>query len=189
MTRDISTRLLHADRLAGTEHGATHKPIHTATAFGYATACELVEVFQGQRSGWVYGRQGNPTTGALEAKISLLEDAVGSVSFASGMAAICSTMMALLKRGDHVVASRFLFGNTASWLQTLSQLGCDVTLVDATEAAQVEAALRPATRMVFVETIANPRTQVADLAGIGRLCLARGLVYVVDNTMTTPHLF
>jgi O-acetylhomoserine (thiol)-lyase len=188
MTRDISTRLLHADRLGGTEHGALHKPLHMATAYGYDSAEQLVEVFQGQRSGYVYGRQGNPTTGALEAKISLLEDAVGTITFASGMGAICSTMMALLKQGDHVVASRFLFGNTASWFQTLQQMGCDVTLVDATDAAQVEAALRPATRMVFVETIANPRTQVADLAGIGRLCRQRGVVYVVDNTMTTPWL-
>jgi O-acetylhomoserine (thiol)-lyase len=146
-------------------------------------------VFQGEKSGYVYGRQGNPTTAALEAKITLMEEAVGSVSFATGMAAIVSTMVALLKRGDHVVASRFLFGNTASWFGTLQQLGCEVTLVDATEAANVEQALRPTTRMVFVETIANPRTQVADLEGIGRLCTPRGIVYIVDNTLTTPHLF
>jgi O-acetylhomoserine (thiol)-lyase len=111
------------------------------------------------------------------------------VSFATGMAAIISTMMALLQKGDHVVASRFLFGNTASWFNTLQNLGCDVTLVDATEAANVERALRPDTRMVFVETVANPRTQVADLEGIGKLCGPRGIVYIVDNTLTTPCLF
>jgi O-acetylhomoserine (thiol)-lyase len=118
-----------------------------------------------------------------------MEDAVGTVSFATGMAAICSTMLALLKKGDHVVASRFLFGNTASWLNTLSQLGCEVSLVDATEARHVAEALRPETRMVFVETIANPRTQVADLEAIGALCTARGLLYIVDSTLTTPVLF
>lgn len=189
MPRDISTRILHADRLSGAEHGATHKPIHVATGYGYESAEDLTAVFQGERSGYVYGRQGNPTTGALEAKISLMEEAVGTVTFASGMAAICSTMIALLRRGDHVVASQFLFGNTASWLGTLEQLGCDVTLVDATDAANVASALRPQTRMVFVETIANPRTQVADLQGIGRLCSERGIVYIVDNTLTTPCLF
>jgi len=189
MTRDLSTRILHADRAAGAEHGATHKPLHIATGYGYERAEDLVSVFQGEKSGYVYGRQGNPTTAALEAKVSLMEDAVGTVSFATGMAAIVSTMVALLKKGDHVVASRFLFGNTASWFNTLSQMGCEVTLVDATEAKNVEAALRPETRMVFVETIANPRTQVADLAGIGKLCNARGIVYVVDNTLTTPQLF
>jgi len=189
MTRDISTRILHADRGTSPEHGATHKPMHIATGYGYERVEDLVAVFQGDRSGYVYGRQGNPTTAALEAKVTLMEDAVGTVSFATGMAAIVSTMTALLQRGDHVVASRFLFGNTASWFNTLQQLGCEVTLVDATAAANVEQALRPQTRMVFVETIANPRTQVADLAGIGKLCQPRGIVYIVDNTLTTPHLF
>ena len=189
MTRDISTRILHADRLGGAEHGASIKPMHIATGYGYATADELAAVFQGRQSGFVYGRQGNPTTTALEAKISLMEDAVGTVSFSTGMAAICSTMMALLKQGDHVVASQFLFGNTASWLNTLSQLGCEVSLVDATQARHVEDALRPQTRMVFVETIANPRTQVADLEAIGKLCTERGIVYIVDSTLTTPALF
>ena len=189
MTRDLSTRILHADRAAGAEHGATHKPLHIATGYGYERAEDLTAVFQGDKSGYVYGRQGNPTTAALEAKITLMEDAAGTVSFASGMAAIISTMVALLQRGDHVVASRFLFGNTASWFGTLTQLGCEVSLVDATDAANVEKALRPETRMVFVETIANPRTQVADLAGIGQLCQARKIVYIVDNTLTTPRLF
>jgi O-acetylhomoserine (thiol)-lyase len=189
MTRDLSTRILHADRAAGIEHGATHKPLHVATGYGYERTADLVSVFQGEKSGYVYGRQGNPTTAALEAKITLMEDAVGTVSFATGMAAIISTMMALLKAGDHVVASRFLFGNTASWFNTLQQMGCEVNLVDATDARNVEQALRPNTRMVFVETVANPRTQVADLEGIGKLCAPRGIVYIVDNTLTTPWLF
>jgi O-acetylhomoserine (thiol)-lyase len=189
MTQDITTRVLHADRLGTVEHGALLKPLHIATAYGYATAEELTAVFQGRQSGHIYGRQGNPTTAALEAKISMMEDAVGTVCFATGMAAICSSFLALLRKGDHVVASRFLFGNTASWMNTLSQLGCEATLVDATDSANVAAALRPQTRLVFVETIANPRTQVADLEGIGKLCAERGLVYVVDSTMTTPHLF
>lgn len=189
MSRDISTRILHADRLAGIEHGATLKPLHIATGYGYERTEDLVAVFQGDKSGYVYGRQGNPTTAALEAKITLMEDSVGTVSFATGMAAICSTFVALLRQGDHVVASRFLFGNTASWFGTLQTLGCQVTLVDATDAKAVEAALRPETRMVFVETVANPRTQVADLAGIGRVCAERGIVYIVDNTLTSPALF
>ncbi|MEO7392893.1 MAG: cystathionine gamma-synthase family protein [Ramlibacter sp.] len=189
MPREIITQILHADRLGAVEHGAILKPLHIATAYGYETAEELTAVFQGQQSGHVYGRQGNPTTQALETKISLMEGAVGTVCFATGMAAICSAMMALLKKGDHVVTSRFLFGNTASWMNTLSQMGCEVDLVDATDAAAVERALRPQTRMVFVETIANPRTQVADLEGIGKLCATRGVLYIVDSTMTTPSLF
>jgi O-acetylhomoserine (thiol)-lyase len=87
------------------------------------------------------------------------------------------------------VASRFVFGNTASWLKTMARLGCEVSLVDATDARQVAEALRPQTRMVFVETIANPRTQVADLAAIGEICKQHNLLYVVDSTLTTPALF
>lgn len=186
---DITTRLLHADRAAAVEHGAIHKPLHIATAYGYQSTAELTAVFQGGQAGYVYGRQGNPTTAALEAKINLLEGATGTVTFATGMAAIVSVMVALLKKGDHVVASKYLFGNTASWMQTLAQIGCEVSLVDATQASEVAAALSPSTRLVFVETIANPRTQVADLEGIGQLCKQHGLVYVVDSTMTTPCLF
>lgn len=189
MTRGLTTQLLHADRLNGVEHGATHKPLHTSAAYGYETAAELAAVFQGERSGHVYARQGNPTTQALEHKVTLLEGGVGTVSFATGMGAIGSMFIALLKQGDHIVSSQFLFGNTASLFQTLENLGCSVTLVDATDAALVAQAITPKTRIVFVETIANPRTQVADLENIGRLCAERGILYVVDNTMTTPYLF
>jgi O-acetylhomoserine (thiol)-lyase len=98
-------------------------------------------------------------------------------------------MIALLRQGDHIVSSQFVFGNTNSLLETLVAQGQPVSMVDATDVAHVEAAITPATRMVFVETIANPRVQVADLARIGALCRARGLIYVVDNTMTSPWLF
>ena len=186
---DLSTRILHADRTAGAEHGATHKPLHVATGYGYERAEDLVAVFQGDKSGYVYGRQGNPTSSALERKVSMLEGGTGTVTFATGMGAIAAVLLSLLRRGDHLVASRFLFGNTSSLLQTIEGLGCEVTLVDATDSGAVAAAIGPHTRMVFTETVANPRTQVADLAGIGRLCAERGILFVVDNTMTTPYLF
>jgi O-acetylhomoserine (thiol)-lyase len=105
------------------------------------------------------------------------------------MAAIGAIVMALLKAGDHIVSSQYVFGNTSSLLLTLEAHGHAVSFVDATDAAKVEAALTPHTRLVFVETIANPRVQVADLARIGELCRARGILYVVDNTMTSPWLF
>lgn len=183
------TRLLHADRRAGVEQGAVHKPMHPAATFSYRTAAELVAVFQGRQPGYVYARQGNPTGAALEAKLALMEGARACAVFATGMAAIGGLMLALLRGGDHMVASRHLFGNTPSLLGTLAGFGLEVTYVDAADAANVAAALRPNTRLVFTETVANPGTQVADLAGIGALCRERGLVYVVDNTMTTPELF
>lgn len=185
----ITTTLLHSDRRFGVEHGGLHKPVHPSVAYGYADSRDLAAAFQGTKPGFTYGRSGNPTTAALEAKITALEQGIGSICFATGMAAIGHTMLSLLREGDHLVASKFLFGNTSSLLDTLSHHGVTVDYVDATQAAHVEAALRPETRAVFLETIANPRTQVADLAAIGKLCAQRGILYIVDNTMCSPALF
>ena len=187
--RGFTTAILHSDRDAVIEHGALHKPLHLSVAYGYRDANDLAAVFQGRASGHVYGRQGNPTSSALETKVTAMEGGVGTVTFATGMAAIGAIMMALLKAGDHIVSSQYVFGNTSSLLLTLEAHGQAVSFVDATDVAKVEAALTPATRIVFVETIANPRVQVADLARIGELCKARGILYVVDNTMTSPWLF
>ncbi len=189
MKYGLTTRILHSDRLGGVEHGAAHKPIHTGVAYSYPSARELAAVFQGEKSGFVYARQGNPTGAALEAKITLMEDARASACLGTGMAAIAAVCTALLRSGDHIVTSQFLFGNTNSLFQTLQGLGIEVSFVDATGVGQVQEALRPQTRMVFVETIANPRTQIADLVNIGELCAQRQLLYVVDNTITTPALF
>ena len=187
--RGFTTAILHSDREAPIEHGSLHKPLHTSVAFGYDDARELAAVFQGRAQGFAYGRQGNPTTAALEQKISRMEQGVATVCFATGMAAIGGIMVALLREGDHIVSSAFLFGNTNSMFATLASQGIGVSFVDATDVHAVEAALTPSTRLVFVETIANPRTQVADLRRIGALCAERGLIYVVDNTMTSPYLF
>lgn len=194
MTKDnrkygVTTALLHSDRRGAPEHGSLHKPIHTSIAYGYDKAEDLAAVFQNRRPGYAYARQANPTVSAVETKITALEQGVGSVCFGTGMAAIGALLLAFLRRGDHLVASRYLFGNTASMLNTLDLAGIDVSFVDATETAHVEAALTPRTRLVLVETIANPVTQIADLEGIGALCRARGLIYVVDNTLTSGVLF
>ncbi len=186
----FTTQVVHADRLAGTAHGAVHQPIHTSVQYGYEQVEDLIAVFQGtSKGGFNYARQGTPTTAALEAKITQMEGGVGTVVFATGMAGICAVFLTLLKAGDHLVASQFVFGNTNSVLGTLADLGVDVTLVDATDARNVAAALRPSTRMVFVETIANPGTQIPDLEGVGALCRERALLYVVDNTVASPYLF
>ena len=188
-TRGFTTAILHSDRDASIEHGALHKPLHLSVAYGYKDAADLIGVFQGRQSGYAYGRQGNPTTSALEAKVNAMEGGVATACFSTGMAAIGAVLLSLLRGADHIVASSFIFGNTNSLLATLEDHGTPVTFVDATRSENVERALTPATRLVFVETIANPRTQVADLARIGALCRERRLLYVVDNTMTSPWLF
>lgn len=187
--RGFTTSIVHSDRLDPVEHGSLHKPIHATVAYGYEDVRDLADVFQGRSGGYSYGRQVNPTISALEAKINRMERGVATVCFGTGMAAIGTLLFALLKQGDHFVSSSFLFGNTNSLFLSFAAHGVDVTFVDATSTDAVARAVKPNTKLVFVETIANPRTQVTDLAGIGELCREKGLVYVVDNTMTSPYLF
>ena len=186
----FTTAIVHSNRLSGVEHGAIHKPIHTSVQYGFDRVEDLVGVFQGTiKGGFNYARQGTPTTAALETLITGMEQGLGTVCFATGMAAITATFLTLLKSGDHLITSQFVFGNTNSVLGTLTRLGITVTMVDACDSAQVAAAIQPNTRLVFVETIANPGTQIPDLAAIGALCKSRGLLYVVDNTVSSPTLF
>ena len=184
----FTTRILHNDRHLSVEHGAVHKPIHTSTQYAYPDARELAAVFQG-KAGYTYARQGTPTTDALEKKVSAMEGGGSSLTFATGMGALSALFTTLLRAGDHLISSQFIFGNTNSLFGTLEHLGIEISLVDPTDVSAVAAAIKPNTRMVFTETIANPGTQIADLEGLGRLCAERGLVYVVDNTLTSPWLF
>lgn len=186
-TNGFTTSILHSDRRHSPESGAVHQPLHPSAQYSFDRAEELVAVFQG-KAGFSYARQGTPTTAALERKITLMEQGANTVTFATGMAALAAVFLTLLKSGDHLISSQYIFGNTNSLLGTLQNLGVSVTLVDATDLGQVKAARRPETRMVFVESLANPGTYVADLRGIGRWCEAEGLVYVLDNTLVTPWL-
>lgn len=186
----LTTRIVHAGQRFGIEHGGIHKPIHTSVQYGFERAEDLIGVFQGTlKNHFNYARQGTPTTAALEALVTEMEQGRGSVCFATGMAALSAVFITLLKAGDHMVSSRYVFGNTNSLFGTLQDHGVQISKVDAGSVAAVATALRPTTRIVFVETIANPGTQVPDLAGIGELCRERGLLYVVDNTVTSPALF
>ena len=187
--KGFTSGVLHSDREGKPEHGVLHKPVHNSVAFAYEDARDLADVFQGKRGGYAYGRQNNPTIEALAQKVTLMEDGLASVIFGTGMAAIGSTLISLLRSGDHIVSSAFLFGNTNSLFNTLIDLGIEVSFVDATDVTNIESAIQKNTRLVFVETIANPVTQVADLEAIGELCSKQNLIYFVDNTMTSPWLF
>src|ERR1700754_108115 len=187
--RGFTTTILHDDRLGKPEHGSLHKPVHTSVTYGHDDVQDLVDIFQNKKKGYAYSRQGNPTITALEHKVTNMEKGLASVAFSTGMAAISATVMALIKHGDHIVASSFLFGNTRSVFQTYTDMGLDVTYVDATDVQNVRNEIKASTKMVFVETIANPATQIADLEAIGDLCAEKGIIYVVDNTMTSPYLF
>ncbi|WP_434341458.1 cystathionine gamma-synthase family protein [Motilimonas cestriensis] len=188
-SRGFTTQLIHSDRLLGLEHGAIHAPVHPSVPYGYQDVNDLVDVFQGKKAGHAYARQSTPTMDALGHKICQLEQGVATLVFGTGMAAICATFLTLLKQGDHLICSRFVFGNTSSVMGTLRGYGIEVTLVDATSIEQVKSAKQTNTKMVFVETIANPVTQISALAEIGEFCRQEKLLYAVDNTMTSAYLF
>ncbi|MEE9303993.1 MAG: cystathionine gamma-synthase family protein, partial [Thiotrichaceae bacterium] len=158
-------------------------------AFGFKNSRDIAAVFQGKTKGYSYGRATNPTVAALEEKITILEDGLATCCFATGMAAISATLLTLLRSGDHLISSAYLFGNTNSFFNTLSTLGIEVSFVDATDVKNVIDATQENTKAVFVETIANPRTQITDLALIGDYCAEQEFLYIVDNTLTTPLLF
>ncbi|KER72395.1 cystathionine gamma-synthase family protein [Burkholderia cepacia] len=186
----LTTSLVHKDRLTGIEYGGLRAPIHTSVQYGFDRVEDLIGVFQGTKKGsFNYARQGTPTTAALETKITELEQGIGTVCFGTGMGALSAVFYTLLRAGDHLISSRFIFGNTNSLLGTLRGLGVEVTMVDTSSAQSVADAMTERTRMVFVETIANPGTQIPDLRQIGELCRERGIPYVVDNTITSPALF
>lgn len=188
--KGFTTKLVHADRLLNhPEDGAVHQPATKSVLFEYKRVEDLVDVFQGRNAGHAYSRQSSASINALQNMLTQMEEGVGALTFASGMAAITTTMLALFKHGDHLIFSQYLFGNTNSFANTLRGFGIEVTLVDTTKVANVTAAIQDNTRAVYLETIANPVTQVADLAAIGNLCEQRGLLYLVDNTMTPANLF
>ena len=176
--------------------GFATKAIHTGQEPDPSTGAIITPIYQtstyaqealGRNKGYEYGRTQNPTRSALERNLAALEGGFAAHCFASGMSAI-DTILKLLEAGDHVIVTNNTYGGTYRLFErVLKNFGLEFSYVDTTQAANVEAALRENTRMVFIETVANPTMLVADLEGIGRLTRDRGLRLVVDNTFLSPY--
>lgn len=180
-----NTQLVHADRLINRpEHGAVHQATNNSVLFEFEDVADLEAVFQGKKPGHVYSRSSSSSAVSLQNMLSHLEGGVGAVTFATGMAAISSMVYSLLKAGDHIIVSQYLFGNTRSFFQTLADFSVHVSYVDVTSSEAVKTAVTQNTKLVFCESIANPVTQVSDLGGISEICNEHGLLFVIDNTMT-----
>jgi len=185
----LDTRLIHGGFEPDEATGATALPIVQSTAFAYRSAEDLEAVFAGRDAGFVYSRIANPTVGAFEARLTSLEDGLGAIAVSSGMAAISSLVLALAGSGDEIVAGSSLFGGTYSLFRhTLSRYGIGVRFVDPTNPAAFREAIGDTTRLVFVETIGNPKLDVPDIAAIAAVTRERGVPLVVDSTVTTPLL-
>ena len=172
-------------------HGALATPIYQTSTFVFESAEQGGRRFAGQEGGYIYSRLGNPTTGQLEEKIALLEEGEDCIAFSSGMGAISGTLLSLLSAGDHIVSDNTLYGCTFSLItETLPRFGVEPTVVDLSDDAAFKAALRPDTKVIYFETIANPSMKVIDIAAVAAYAhrVAPGCVIVVDNTFATPLL-
>jgi cystathionine beta-lyase/cystathionine gamma-synthase len=186
----FSTRAIHEADLppGGVAEQPVSPPIWLTSDYLYEGLEHYSDVINERRPGYVYGRYGNPTHVALHRVLASLDGAEAAWSFASGMAAIHTALTSLARAGDHVVAQRTMYGGTFALLtRSFPGYGIEVSFVPP-EAGAVEAALRPATKAVVVETLANPTFRVSDVAGIGRVCQARSVALMVDNTIPTPYL-
>jgi cystathionine gamma-synthase len=167
-------------------------PIWPSVVYRSTDADELDAQYEGRAFGYTYAREGHPNADMLRDKLDWLEGvtpAMGrGVVVGSGMAAVSTVLLGLLKRGDHIVAGDQLYGRTLRLLkQELPRLGFEASFVDPTDARAVAAALRPETKMVMVEVVSNPTLRVADMEGIAAATRAHGAMLVVDNTFTTPR--
>jgi len=169
--------------------GETSEALFLNSGFVYETAADAEARFKGEQDGFIYSRYGNPTVAMFEERLRLLEGAEACFATASGMAAVFASLMAQLKTGDRVVASRALFGSCHHILtQILPRFGVQTTLVDGTDLNQWEAALKPGAACVFLETPANPTLELIDLQAVSKLAHAAGARVVVDNVFATPML-
>lgn len=164
-------------------------PIFPTSSFVYGSAAQAAARFGGDEPGNIYSRFTNPTVQAFEARIAAMEGGERAVATSSGMAAILSTCMALLKAGDHVICSRGVFGTTNVLFQKyMSKFGVDITFVGLTDMAEWQGAVRDDTRMLFLETPSNPLCEVADLKALAALAKQADALLVVDNCFCTPIL-
>ncbi|MBF6606756.1 MAG: PLP-dependent transferase [Chloroflexi bacterium] len=187
----FSTRAIRAaTRAPHVEQQPNSVPIYQSATFSAADADELGEVASGRRPGYAYARIANPTDAALEAAIAEIHQAEDAEVFASGMAAIHAAIVSLVSAGDRIVCTRAVYGSTRSLLQNVvGRFGVTIDFVDATDLAAVETTLRAApTRILYVETIANPTIVVTDIEALARLAHRHGAALVVDNTFASAYL-
>ena len=165
-------------------------PIVPSAVFVAADADQMNDVYEGREQGFTYAREGSPNADLLAGKIAALEGAESGFITSSGMSAVAATVLGLLKAGDHIVAGNQLYGRTLRLMsQELPRLGFVTDLVDATNIAAVEHAIRPNTRLLLVEVVSNPLLRIPDIAALAAVARARGVLLVVDNTFPTPLAF
>jgi O-acetylhomoserine (thiol)-lyase len=189
MRPGFETMALHAGQVADPTTGARAVPIYQSTSFVFRDSEHAARLFALQEAGDIYTRISNPTTAILEQRVAALEGGVAGVAFASGQSAISSAVFNLAGAGDHVVSAAALYGGTTTLFgHTFKKLGIDVTFVDGNDPQAFRRAITPRTKLVYAETVANPKLDTLDIEAVAEVAHAAGLPLVVDNTMPTPYL-
>ena len=186
----LGTLALHAGQQPDPTTGSRAMPIPQTTSYVIKSTEHAANLFALKEMGWIYTRLMNPTTDVFEQRMAALEGGIGAVAFSSGQQAIAVALFNLVHAGGHIVSGAALYGGTITLLgQTFKRLGIDVTFVDATRPKDIAAAIRPNTRAVYIESVANPKNDVLDFAAIADVAHEHGLPVVCDNTVLTPILF
>ena len=172
-----------------TNEGEQSEPIFPTSSYIFSSAAEAAAVFAGEQEGNIYSRFTNPTVRTFEQRLARLEGAESCVATASGMSAILATCMGILKSGDHIVSSRSIFGSTTGLFNNyLAKFGIATSFVDLVDMNSWKEAIRPQTRLLFMETPSNPLTEIADIALLADLAHQNGCLLAVDNCFCTPAL-
>lgn len=186
---EFDTLALHAGQRPDAETGARATPIYQSASFVFESAEAAAGLFNLERTGHVYSRLSNPTNAVLEERIAVLDQGVGAVAVASGQAAMHLAVATLMGAGDHIVASRSLYGGTHNLLSyTLPRFGIKTTFVDPRDPAAFAAAIQDNTKLVFGEVVGNPGMEVLDIPAIAEVAHAAGIPVMIDATFTTPYL-
>lgn len=184
-----STKAIHAGTPHDSRYGEVSVPIYQSSTFSFPHADEGAARFSGASSGYIYTRLGNPTIHALEEAIRILEGGEKGMAAATGMAAISTVFLALLEKGSHIVGTDCVYGPTRTIVETaLARFGVESTFVDTADLENIRKAMRANTRMIFLETPANPTMKISDIRGAAAIARERGAVLVVDNTFASPFL-
>ncbi|MBI2849253.1 MAG: PLP-dependent transferase [Chloroflexi bacterium] len=181
-----STKAVHAGHGPDKLTGALVPPIYQTSTFAFHSAEHGARLFAGEEEGYIYSRLGNPTVTALAGKIAALEGGEEALITSSGMAAISTAMAALTRARDHIVSTQVIYGATYTFLRDIvSRFGIEVSFVKGASLENIRAALTPSTRLVYIETPANPTLEVIDIAAVAGLTREVGAMLVVDNTFAT----
>jgi len=186
----FTTKALHAKPAHKDTYGAMRFPIYQSSAFEFEKAEDLEAVFKGQKMGHVYTRSSNPSIEELELKVKTISGAFGVIATATGMAAITNALFALVKSGDNIITTNFLFGNTLSLFQTLfSDFGIEVRYVDVNDLEAIKVNIDSKTRLLFCESVSNPQLIVPDFDAIKSVLKEHHVPLIVDTTMTPWNIF